>query len=310
MQIIFASNNDNSNWDRRNSKTRENTIIVQTSLGKILGLKDQQVNSFLGIPFAEPPTGEFRFRPPRVKRPWHPSVYRATSFSPECLQSSLFSSNDEERPRDEDCLYLNIWTPQVNRSSKRAKSELLPVLIWIYGGAFLHGGASLPEYNGNVLAATRGVIVVSFNYRLGALGFLVSTSDGLFGNYGLDDQKTAIQWVQDHIENFGGDPDRVTLFGESAGAMSIGLQLLDQQLHLDRNNEENDYSDEKEEEEEETFEEEVEEEEEEDYYLRKARAKKKSSGEKITYRKRKRRKRQVRKLFQAAIMQSNPLGYK
>ncbi|KAJ1417020.1 Alpha/Beta hydrolase protein [Ochromonadaceae sp. CCMP2298] len=101
-------------------------------------------------------------------------------------------------------------------------------MIWVYGGAFLHGGASKPEYVGSRLAA-RGVIVVSFNYRLGALGFLVSTADGLYGNYGLDDQKTAIQWVKENIQRFGGDPGRITLYGESAGAMSIGLHLLDQQ---------------------------------------------------------------------------------
>ncbi len=106
-------------------------------------------------------------------------------------------------------------------------SASLPILFWIYGGAFLHGGTSSPEYVGNRLAA-RGVIVVSCNYRVGALGFLVSIADGLFGNYGLHDQKLALQWVHDNIHSFGGDPDRITLFGESAGAMSTSLHLLDQ----------------------------------------------------------------------------------
>lgn len=133
----------------------------------------------------------------------------------------------------EDCLYLNIWQPRHACSAFRDRvgCDLLPVLVWIYGGAFIHGGANRPEYEGSRLATKgTGSIVVSLNYRLGALGFLVSTEDGLYGNYGLDDQKMALQWVKDNIVHFGGDPDRITLFGESAGAMSVGLHLLDQQF--------------------------------------------------------------------------------
>lgn len=150
-----------------------------------------------------------------------------------CLQSSLYSVGDDGE-KSEDCLYLNIWTPtwpsKSNGSNKHTSvnnNPKYPVLLWIYGGAFLQGGSSSPIYYGDRLAS-RGIVVVSCNYRLGALGFLVSTSDGLFGNYGLHDQKLAMQWVHDHISAFGGDPNRVTLFGESAGAMSIGLHLLDQ----------------------------------------------------------------------------------
>jgi len=199
------------------------TVVVNTPLGRIVGLRDGATNAYLGIPFAEPPTGTHRFRPPRPKRAWSPSSYRAFNFSPECLQSTLFADSEDGIPKDEDCLYLNIWQP-----AKPKGHGLSPVLLWIYGGAWIHGGASKPEYIGNQLAA-RGVVVVSCNYRLGALGFLVSTADGLYGNYGLADQKLAMQWVQDNIRAFGGDPRRVTLFGESAGAMSIGLHLLDQQ---------------------------------------------------------------------------------
>jgi carboxylesterase type B len=209
------------------------SVVVSTALGKISGKRDGNVNSFLGIPFAEPPTGTFRFRPPRQKRAWAPSTYQAHSYSPECLQSSLYATVDGDGiAKDEDCLYLNIWTP-ANAKPSSNKEGLLPVLLWIYGGAFIHGGASKPEYVGDQLAS-RGVVVVSCNYRLGSLGFLVSTSDGLFGNYGLADQKMAMMWVQDHIRNFGGDPQRVTLFGESAGAMSIGLHFLDQQYQQQR----------------------------------------------------------------------------
>lgn len=165
--------------------------------------------------------GQLRFRPPIPKQPWYPSTYSALTFSPECLQSDLYIANDDIL-RDEDCLYLNVWIP--------ARSKvLLPVMVWFYGGAFIHGGSSKPEYNGRQLAS-KGMIVVTFNYRLGALGFLVSTADGLYGNYGLADQKAVLQWIQDNIEAFGGDPARVTLFGESAGAMSIGLHMLEQEL--------------------------------------------------------------------------------
>jgi para-nitrobenzyl esterase len=194
--------------------------VVDTLLGRILGRRQGKVDAFLGIPFAEAPVGNLRFHPPRPKHAWYPALYRALNQGPECLQSELFASVDDHIVRDEDCLYLNVWRPAVSK-------QKLPVMVWVYGGAFIHGGANKPEYFGDQLAH-KDVILVSFNYRVGALGFLVSTKDGLFGNYGLDDQKTALQWVQDNIEAFGGDPERVTLFGESAGAMSVGLHLLDQ----------------------------------------------------------------------------------
>ena len=204
-------------------QTRNDAVIIETSLGRIAGLQNGQVNSFLGIPFAEPPINALRFRPPKTKRPWYPEVIKAYKFGSECLQSSATGGGDDDmKMQSEDCLYINVWQP-----SSATSESYLPVLLWIYGGAFLHGSTGRPEYIGDVLAA-KDVIVVSCNYRLGALGFLVSTADGLYGNYGLNDQKMAMQWVQDHITNFGGNPERVTLFGESAGAMSIGLHLLDQ----------------------------------------------------------------------------------
>lgn len=178
--------------------------------GRVLGRREGPVISFLGIPFAEPPVGALRFRPTKPRAPWAPAILKALNYQADCHQSALYAVGDGS-PKDEDCLYLNIWYP-----AKSKDLSTLPVLFWIYGGAFQQGSSSKPEYIGNKLAA-RGVMVVSCNYRLGALGFLVSTKDGLFGNYGLHDQKVAIQWVQDHIHNFGGDPDRVTLFGESAG---------------------------------------------------------------------------------------------
>jgi carboxylesterase type B len=210
--------------DDKIKHNRNNVIVVETELGNIAGLQNGQVNSFLGIPFAQPPVNTLRFRPPVPKRPWSPHTINAFKFGPECLQSSATGAGGEDdwKMQNEDCLYINIWQPAAAHPNSQ-----YPVLLWIYGGAFLHGSTGRPEYIGDILAA-KGVIVVSCNYRLGALGFLVSTADGLYGNYGLNDQKMAMQWVQDHIRNFGGDPDRVTLFGESAGAMSIGLHLLDQ----------------------------------------------------------------------------------
>ncbi len=218
------------------SKSPSDFVFVETNSGKLVGRKHRNVNTYLGIPYAEKPTGRFRFRPPRPKVPWYPALYQALNYGPECLQSSLYiNANDDSEtptvPMDEDCLYLNIWQPSEAYidPNNEPSDKLYPVMIWIYGGAFLHGSANRPEYEGNMLAARRNkVIVVSLNYRLGALGFLVSTADGLYGNYGLDDQKTAVQWVKDNILHFGGDPNRITLFGESAGAMSIGLLMLDQ----------------------------------------------------------------------------------
>jgi para-nitrobenzyl esterase len=198
--------------------------IVDTSLGKVAGARRNNVIEYLGIPYAEPPIGALRFRPSIPKRPWYPSIWQAKHFSPECLQSTTLVS-DDGTVRDEDCLYLNIWRPIAHDHSKP-----LPVLVWIYGGAFIHGGSAKREYNGQYLAA-RGVVVVSMNYRVGALGFLVSIRDGLYGNYGLEDQRIALEWIKTNIRMFGGDPHKITLFGESAGAMSIGLHFLDTVLH-------------------------------------------------------------------------------
>ena len=147
------------------------TVMVETSLGRVLGRKEGPVVSFLGIPFAEPPVGRLRFRPPIPKEAWAPTILKALEYSADCLQSALYSVSDRGR-KDEDCLYLNIWYP-----AKSKDLSPLPVMLWIYGGAFQQGSSSKPEYIGNKLAA-RGVVVVTCNYRLGALGFLVSTSDG------------------------------------------------------------------------------------------------------------------------------------
>ena len=154
--------------DGRNDKTEDaGLVVIETSLGSVAGTRNGLVNSFLGIPFAQPPINALRFRPPIAKRPWYPEVIQAVKFGPECLQSAATGGggDDHDSPdykmQSEDCLYINIWQPAAANSE-----SLLPVLLWIYGGAFLHGSTGRPEYIGDKLAA-KDVIVVSCNYRLG-----------------------------------------------------------------------------------------------------------------------------------------------
>ncbi|NXV56774.1 ACES Acetylcholinesterase, partial [Molothrus ater] len=208
-------------------------LLVSTSSGSIRGFHvpagpSSLAAAFLGIPYAEPPLGPLRFAPPRPARPWG-GVLDALSHPHACFQpvdtmfpgfggSEMWNPN---REMSEDCLYLNIWAP-VPRPETPA-----PVLVWIYGGGFYSGAASLDVYDGRFLAAAEGVLVVSMNYRVGALGFLALPGHPEApGNVGLLDQRLALRWVQANIAAFGGDPGAVTLFGESAGAASVGLHLL------------------------------------------------------------------------------------
>ncbi|NLA37546.1 MAG: carboxylesterase family protein [Actinobacteria bacterium] len=181
-------------------------------------LRYGEVAAFLGIRYGEAPVGERRFRAPVPVAPWA-GVLDATEYGPRSVQpTSLLAPAGE--PEDEDCLVLNVWTPDVDAA--------LPTMVWIHGGSFTTGSGSLNFYDGSRLAA-RGAVVVSINYRLGALGFLhlAGLDDAFAGtsNLGLLDQRLALEWVQRHIASFGGDPQRVTIFGESAGAMSVSLQV-------------------------------------------------------------------------------------
>ena len=189
-------------------------LTVETKSGRVKGTGGE-VTSFKGIPYAAAPVGPLRWRPPAAPPAWT-NVRDATQFGPECPQP---------RPGgriNEDCLSLNIWTP--------AKTSVahLPVMVLIQGGGFFGDAASRPDFDGTALAA-RGVVVVTFNYRLGALGYLAhpalsrESSRGVSGNYGLLDQIAALQWVQSNIAQFGGNPADVTVFGRSAGAYSICL---------------------------------------------------------------------------------------
>ena len=187
--------------------------------------ENDAITVFRGLPFAAPPVGNLRWRPPQPVVPWS-GGRDATSFASAAPQPpggviALFGTRPDA-PREEDCLYLNVWTPA------QAPDARLPVMVWIHGGGFRVGAGDNLMYNGVNLAA-EGVIVVSFNYRLNVFGFLAhpalsaESEHGASGNYGLMDQIAALRWVRDNIGAFGGDPDNVTIIGESAGSRSVAL---------------------------------------------------------------------------------------
>lgn len=191
--------------------------------------------AFLGIPFAKPPVGELRFLYPKPVDSWSGirnattlpnSCYQAPDlfFGPDFYGSSMWNPNT---PVSEDCLYVNVWIPVAKASGKwKPDIERLPVMVWIYGGGFYSGTSTLDVYDGQMLASVNKVIVVSVAYRVGALGFLCLDDPSAPCNVGMFDQLLALDWVQQNIRRFGGDPDNVTLFGESAGAASVSLHLL------------------------------------------------------------------------------------
>ncbi|KAI8493492.1 type-B carboxylesterase lipase [Branchiostoma belcheri] len=181
-----------------------------TVRGTVLDVSGTQVNAYLGIPYAKPPVGELRFKPPVPPDPWQ-GVYNATVLARDCYQEL---QDNEEDNRSEDCLYLNVW-------QSPSQPHDGAVMVWIHGGGFIVGSATKWGLAGQFLAATEHLLVVSMNYRLGALGFLALGTDDAPGNMGLLDQQLALQWVQDNIERFGGNPDRVTIFGTSAGTPMI-----------------------------------------------------------------------------------------
>jgi para-nitrobenzyl esterase len=198
----------------------QNTTIVKTDAGLISGLQQDNLRVFLGIPFAAPPVGDLRWKPPAQVEPWD-GVKETIKYSPACPQPAVIDPN---LTMSEDCLYLNVWTPAADEKEK------LPVMVFLYGGAFGKIAGSMPLYNGTALAR-KGVIVVTPNYRVGALGFLAhpqldnESPNNSSGNYGILDQIAALEWVQNNIEAFGGDPARVTIFGQSAGGESILIHL-------------------------------------------------------------------------------------
>jgi para-nitrobenzyl esterase len=207
------------------SDARNCPVTVQTPLGKIQGFRNERCNVFLGVPYAKPPVGELRWRPTQKVEPWE-GVYLADRFPAKCPQPDMTSDPlygkefyDDPRfdpPASEDCLYMNLYVPR--------EAKNCPVVVWIHGGAFEHGHCSEKEFDGTAYAS-RGILFAAINYRLGVFGFLGNAEsfeeDHTTGNYGLLDQLTALQFIHQYISAFGGNPDNVTIMGQSAGSFSV-----------------------------------------------------------------------------------------
>ncbi|MFT4075972.1 MAG: carboxylesterase family protein [Asticcacaulis sp.] len=193
----------------------QTTPPVSVTGGMITGADTGEVRSWLGVPFAAPPVGDLRWRPPQPVVPWD-GAKAATAFSPACAPNADWLPN----AKSEDCLYLNVWAPE--------NAKDLPVIMWIHGGGYYGGTAGQPVFDGGNLAK-HGAIVVTINYRLGIFGFFAhpeltaESPDHASGNQGIEDQIAALHWVQANIAAFGGDPHRVTLMGESAGGESVAI---------------------------------------------------------------------------------------
>ena len=193
---------------------------ASTRQGVVEGRKESGLDVFLGIPFAAPPVGGLRWREPQPVAPWT-RTRKADAYAASCMQKPGIpvSAGGTAGALSEDCLYLNVWTPRAGAGAKR------PVMVWIHGGALVYGSGNVALYDGSAYAR-RGAVVVTINYRMGALGFFSHPAiDGrdpsAAANYGLFDQIAALRWVRDNIAAFGGDPGNVTIFGESAGAQSV-----------------------------------------------------------------------------------------
>jgi para-nitrobenzyl esterase len=197
---------------------------IQTESGAVVGKTVGNTAQFLGMPYAAPPTGALRFRPPQPRAPWSAPL-QATEFGSPCPQPPRLGSPST----NEDCLFLNVFAPALGPGRR-------PVMVFIHGGSFNAGSGGVapngPDYTGTEIVEQAGVVVVTINYRLSVLGFLAAPAldaedtRGASGNYGLQDQQLALRWVKRNIENFGGDPDNVTVFGESAGGISVLYHLV------------------------------------------------------------------------------------
>ncbi|PPK86144.1 para-nitrobenzyl esterase [Neolewinella xylanilytica] len=201
-------------------------VRATTAAGTVEGLYDTRngVQTYLGIPFAAPPVGDLRWRAPRPVEAWE-GVRETKAFGARAVQPPVFGDMDfRSSGMSEDCLYLNVWSPAASDTAA------LPVMVYFYGGGFVAGDGSEPRYDGSSMAE-KGIVAVTVNYRLNIFGFLAhpelsaEADYGASGNYGLLDQQAALQWVHDNIAAFGGDPDRVTIAGESAGSVSVSIQM-------------------------------------------------------------------------------------
>ncbi|XP_018431316.1 PREDICTED: cocaine esterase-like, partial [Nanorana parkeri] len=206
--------------------------LLSTRYGKLRGktvtakAADRTVHAFYGVPFAKPPVGPLRFAASGAPENWN-GVREATEHPPMCVQDpaimknliDVFKAKFVIPPTSEDCLYLNVFTP-----GDRGQDAKLPVMVFIHGGALVMGAAMM--FEGSALSAHENVVVVSIQYRLGILGFFSSGDSQAAGNYGFLDQVEALRWVKENIADFGGDPDSVTIFGESAGGVSVSALVL------------------------------------------------------------------------------------
>ncbi len=205
---------------------RADSLTVKTEQGKVAGktINDGKVRAFLGLPYAAPPVGDLRWKAPQAPAKWK-GKRDATKFGAHCAQGHVFDDMIfQDAGPSEDCLFLNVYTP----AGAKDKSKL-PVMFWIHGGGYSGGASSEPRHNGDFLPL-KGVVLVTINYRLGVFGFLVTKelakeADGSAGNYGLLDMVAALQWVKGNIKNFGGDPNNVTIFGESAGSFAVSTLM-------------------------------------------------------------------------------------
>jgi len=206
------------------------TCLANTPSGQVRGLLQGAACAYLGIPYATPPVGNLRWKPPQPRAPWAPAVRDAVSPPPQCAQITLVpvpGVPPGPPAGNEDCLMLNIWVPAQPRRAR------MPVIVWFHPGSFYAASANLAASNGARFAQERDAIIVAPNYRLGPFGFLAHSALTLedpgyrsSGNYGLLDQRAALTWVRDHIAAFGGDPRNVTIAGTSAGGHSVSLHLL------------------------------------------------------------------------------------
>ena len=203
------------------------SLTVKTEQGKVHGkaINDGKVKAFMGLPYAAPPVGELRWKAPQPVTKWKGEL-DATKYGSHCAQGRVFDDMVfEDGGESEDCLFLNVYTP----ADAKDKSKL-PVMFWIHGGGYAGGASSEPRHNGDFMPL-KGVVLVTINYRLGALGFLATADlakevNGVAGNYGLLDMVAALQWVKANIKNFGGDPGNVTVFGESAGSFAVSTLMV------------------------------------------------------------------------------------
>lgn len=250
LLILVCTGSARANVTAQRSNVHNDPLVVETTSGLVRGFArtvlDKEVHIFYGIPFAKPPIGPLRFRKPLPIEPWH-GVLNASVLPNSCYQERYeyfpgFPGEEMWNPNtniSEDCLYLNVWVPEKNHrlrhkgseSSNNGEKNGLPMLVWIYGGGFMSGTATLDVYDADIMAAVSNVIIASMQYRVGAFGFLYlnkhfTNSEEAPGNMGLWDQALALRWLRDNAAAFGGDPDLITIFGESAGGSSVSLHLI------------------------------------------------------------------------------------